>query len=355
MEKTAWLHIGTPKTGSSSLQRLMQHNRAKIEAQGVALLSEALPGTGSLERYAANDEHMRRPRIRKKQTDPATIGRFRRRLEKQLALTVSESAQRVWCFSDENLTFLHAESEFLRLKDLLEPHFDEVKIVVYIRAQHDRAISAYSQRLRMGKVTREVLRIPDESGSNEHSYFYDRFPENWVTHFGRDNVTVRIFDRAELQDGNVVADFFKIVGLSLAGIIPPGDKNLAFSTEQQAFLLHINKYLQPLADGGMNIARDDLLRAMQDMPRADKGVRPSKAQVQDFLAQFEDSNERVRQSWFPDRERLFRVDLSKFPDTPDELQMNKKQLSEMFAKVFSAYWAFMQKPDNEKPAATPAP
>lgn len=163
------------------------------------------------------------------------------------------------------------------------------------------------------------------------------------------------FDRAELQDGNVVAAFFKIVGLSLAGIIPPGDKNLAFSTEQQAFLLHINKYLQPLADGGMNIARDDLLRAMQDMPRADKGVRPSKAKVQDFLAQFEDSNERVRQSWFPDRERLFRVDLSKFPDTPDELQMNKKQLSEMFAKVFSAYWAFMQKPDNEKPAATPAP
>lgn len=343
MRRIAWVHIGTPKTGSSSLQRLMRQNHKKIEEKGVALLGAALPGTGSLERYAADDRHMRRARIRKKQTDVASIQTYRKRLETQLAKAVSQSALQTWFFSDENLTFLAAEDEFVRLKSLLLRHFDDIRIIVYIRAQHDRAISSYSQRLRMGETSTKILRIPDGVGDHEHTYFYDRFLQNWVTHFGFANVTVRIFDRAELRDGDVVADVFNVIGLSSANITIPGDKNLAFSKEQQAFLFHINKHLRPFSDGGMNLVRDDLLRAMQDMPRADKGVRPSRTEVQDFLAQFEQSNDRVRQIWFPERPSLFQIDLSKFPETPDTLEITKRKLSAIFVDVFSAYWSFMQR------------
>ena len=341
-KKIAWIHIGLPKTGTSTVQRLMRENAPEVEKRGLSLMQATLPNTGSLERYAADDQHIRRARRRRGETDSASIRAHRKFVETEFQRVLQGSLKDKWFFSDENLTFLTSESEFQRLKDLMYSNFAEVKIIVYLRAQHEHAISAFSQRLRLGGTSTSILKSPTKESDGVNLYAYDELLTRWATAFGDVNTVVRIFDRSELLDGDIVSDIFAILGVAREGLTASKDQNLALSTDQQALLLHVNRYLPPVVDGKINMARDDLLRAMHELPRTDKGILPSRNEVRNFISLFSESNERVRKAWFPDRDALFNIDFSIFPETSGSLKITKDALSSVFAEVLSAYWLFLQ-------------
>ena len=115
------------------------------------------------------------------------------------------------------------------------------------------------------------------------------------------DVQVRLFDRKDLGWRHVVDDFLATWKLG-----PPecfaqvADQNRSIEPVAQEFLRQVNPDLEPI--GGLPIEEvRGPLGARLALLFPGRGARPARAEVEAFYGQYRESNERVRQRYFPDR------------------------------------------------------
>ena len=155
MRRRAILHIGTFKTGSTSIQAFLGDNAALLARQGVyfphspgrpnhhGLAVYALSGrmTTGLIRYLELEDADRR------ETSRTEVAAALNAELSELPIVISTVI-----FSSEHLCGLQTVEEIERLRQLLAPHFSEIGILVYLRRQDQRIISDYTQKVRDGYV-----------------------------------------------------------------------------------------------------------------------------------------------------------------------------------------------------------
>jgi hypothetical protein len=123
-------------------------------------------------------------------------------------------AEKVLISSEEFTRYaMNSESEALifEIKRFLRD-FD-VKVLCYLRRQDDYLESWYNQMVKMGAKVPEgfssdLLYTLDEIHSN-----YLRVLDAWERIFGRSNMIVRIYDRRNILDGDIIKDFLSIFNL----------------------------------------------------------------------------------------------------------------------------------------------
>ena len=64
---------------------------------------------------------------------------------------------------------------------------------------------------------------------------------------------------------------------------------------------------------------------------AKEKATPSRQEVADFLAQYQDGNRAVQQAYFPDRAALFSDDLSRYPPEPCYPQVSQEDMATLLA------------------------
>src|SRR6185312_15007568 len=94
--------------------------------------------------------------------------------------------------------------------DFLTRYADTFRIIIYLRPQHEVAVSMYSTALKNGSVRKNVLPTFESPGP---LYDYAGSIDRWGSAFGRENITPRIFGRTDFQGGDLCEDFVKILGL----------------------------------------------------------------------------------------------------------------------------------------------
>lgn len=166
MAKTCILHIGTGKTGSTTLQRFLRHNAGSLERNGVLVpISVGAAEHVAVPIFAMEDSKRRAVRVRSKLLSDGDITEYRngfrerfvREVNKSDAHTVLLSSERCWSALDEDM-------ELLRIRDLIGELCDNVRVVVYLRPQHEYAISVYTTLLKNGstkKYYRRQTRLMD--------------------------------------------------------------------------------------------------------------------------------------------------------------------------------------------------
>ncbi len=194
------LHIGTAKTGTTSLQGWFSTNRDGLGAQGIWY--PRTPG----------GENHRKLMVYARDTDkpdpsfakfgirtPSEHEAFRTRLRHELTLEV-EVSQRLrhhsWVISSEHLhSKVTTVPMIQRLHDLLAPLFDQITVYLHLRPQIDLLVSNASQRARMGRpVTRADL--TRDAVSTSSSYFnYNKIVGHWEQIFGAENLVLKPFRR----------------------------------------------------------------------------------------------------------------------------------------------------------------
>jgi len=317
-KRRAILHIGTAKTGSTTIQRMLAGNRARLRDAG--FLVPISPGESNHFRLAIYAGRERAERMALATGEAGDAAYVVERFALEFGAEMRDMPRHIHTvlFSNEHCyRKLDTPGAIARLRELLAPWFSEFQILVYLRRQDEMAVSLYSTRLRNGEDRLDVL--PDLGGreSQVDKLDWHALVERWATVFGRAAVRPRLFARDAFVGGDLLHDYAAQTGLDrVSGLEPPETQNSAMAAPAQEFLRRLNGLLdQRGADPAAK--SPTFVRAFLDQHFVGRGRRPSRAQAEAFMARFTASNERLRATWFPERAELFSQDFSRYPEAPD--------------------------------------
>ena len=169
------------------------------------------------------------------------------------------------------------------------------------------------------------------------NYNYEKLLADWASVFGDENIIPRIFSRKELLDGDVKKDFASLLGLNWNDFEDIQRRNESISADAQKFMIEINKVLPRFIGNKVNENRGNIGRLVSRNFKG-KGILPTRQLAESFFKTFKDSNEKVRQKWFPEKKELFEVDFDKYPKEESfggNLEKDYTFAFEVFAKLLS--------------------
>lgn len=206
------LHIGRHKSGTSSLQHFMGTRRALLSRQGILF-----PRAGSANNIA---HHTLALQCNPKQSDGAELESIRTAILAEIKphhdriLLSSEAFQNI-----NNLS---------RLSGMLASFgTPEILVVCYVREHLDYAISSFRQ------LVQNQARFVTFARHAEKLDRMGPFVKRWAA-LGA--LSLKWYNRADLKDGDVIADFCDQTGID-PGEIPDGDMNPSIGGNLLAYKL----------------------------------------------------------------------------------------------------------------------
>ena len=289
----ALLHIGTEKTGTTSIQRFLRTNRQVLRRQGFAT-SRELGGKSqvALAVAALPDEPRRRLHRRLGLGTTEDVQAFRHDRRQALARELAGKDGSLLLSCEQLSTLPTSETSVRRLVSWLGDLVDEVQAVVYLRRQDSLLLASYSQSLKLGRT--EPLTIPDESVAGPGSkYDYWALVSRWATVLGKHSVQVRVFEPEMLVEGDVVKDYMQVVGITPGPELSlPDRRNPSLDAEGAEFLRLINQHL-PAKTDGPDPLRGDVSPAVTLAAHSGPSLTLDPATARHFVSRFEAGNAEI--------------------------------------------------------------
>ncbi len=299
------LHVGSGKTGTSTIQAFCRRNRDRLRAAGV--LYPRTPGEARHGRLglsirsdaelAASPHWGRQP-----WSDPAE---FRTDFRRDLTAEIAEAGAPTVLFSDEGLFAATSDAGLARLRQLLDDLARSVRVVVYLRRQDDHLVSRYQQLVKTGEVRRLAAWATDDFSS---IYDYDAALRRHERLLAPDALVVRRFEPGRFDDGSLLQDF-----LDAAGVTARADdldqvphRNESLDAESVEFLRLVN--LHRVRAEGAVVGVVDNRRLVRRLVEGSTGptLTLPESVLDGFMAGWDGSNRAVARRWFGDDD-LFTV------------------------------------------------
>jgi hypothetical protein len=287
-----YLHIGTEKTGTTSIQEFLRSNRGQLLAQGVKF--PKLPGppnqislsTAALEEVHSSIEHI---------FDLHSLNdlvAFRKDMSATLAEAFADSTCKMAILSNEHCSSrLLQQAEVQTLHDMLRPFFDRMFIVVYLRRQDEFLLSTYSTAVKTG-VTRPAS-PPRYASRRDLRYDYWGLLRRWERVFGRDAMICRKFESNALKDGDVVEDFLQTVGVENDTAFERSPhQNESLDAVSLEFLRLMNRHV-----GGRGPLRRRLIQVLSKVGKGPLLTLPAET-LAEFMGELRESNRKVAEEYF---------------------------------------------------------
>ncbi len=331
------LHIGAGKTGSSAIQRFLDLNVDALRRENIVVPDNDLALTGR-----ACGNHVR---IFRAWTENPVEGREALEAAMQ-AIFESVGDAATILLSAENLAAQKVAPSLF--EGLVKNH--DVAVILYIRRQDEFILSAWQQWA--VKVQHDFLAwLIAATGSLGD---WKTHLTNWERVIPREQITVRIFDRTRLENGDVIADFFKVLGLSTpfeAFAYPEKEANPSFDDA-----------VMDLVGGNKAVFKDAHDNRFQEFIRdvtGDRYIKNSResmltaAQRLAIVNKYAASNLWVQKAYFKDQAgTLFAPIRERDYVRPEQRTMLRRQLGFIVAIVFGLYRG---RRDAESGAATDDP
>lgn len=345
------LHIGTEKTGTTSLQRSLALNREALIAQGVFVPASLAPpdpegaiNHSDLAALALADWRLDDPlRLARGITDAASLARFRAQSAAALAsecATAPAHCDTILLSSEHCHSRMQLLHEIAALHGFLAPWVERFDVLVYLRPQHELAISQHAMHLLAGHPDPEFLPALPYPDDHPHPrltdpiYFdYDRLLARWSAIFGRDAIHPAIYGATDLRDGDIVADLLARIGIDAQGFLAPPRLAGNISAAAQLFLRRLLALVegQPEADWIAGFLTANLRRSAPG-----PGRQPSRTHAEAFARPFEPGNTRVRDAWFPDRPSLFTPNYAALPEIETDPDLSAADTLALIAGLLKA-------------------
>ena len=217
--KTLYLHIGTPKTATSSIQKFLAQNREVLESKGYVFPK-------SQHRYL-NVNSRRNGHFLVQKVEKREGGRDHE-LEKQylqegydLIVDEFQTYDHV-ILSDESIWYASSYSRkdlFADLKKQADANGYRVKIVVYLRRQDTFFLSRWNQGVKQNIGAGSVLScdeyISKTLKKDGKILNYAQKLDQIADIFGMENMVVRRFEPSSWIDGSIIHDFMQAIDLPI--------------------------------------------------------------------------------------------------------------------------------------------
>lgn len=304
------LHVGTQKTGTTTIQGFLKNTTEPLAAAGVHYLN-----TGR-----TNIAHNVMIQMIRKGRGPG--------LAKRLINEMGRHPDKTCVISSE--MFFRKD-----MADYFAEHFpqeirENTKIVIYLRRQDKFAEAMWKQRVKNGRYTGSPL---DYMGSNKNLNYLPTL-NHFANVFGKENLIVRPFERDHFPDGDVLLDFAGHchLPLDLAKSYDVPSSNATLSKEVSQGLGRLNR-----DNSGINTK--DIIRTLSRL-RPEGAIRSGDcydlSTRRAVMKEFAETNAMIREAYCPDLTALF--DLSDLDDdtayaqpSEDEQQLRARQANDAIA------------------------
>ncbi|EMC5257278.1 hypothetical protein VIZ46_001680 [Campylobacter coli] len=331
----AYIHIGTPKTGTTVIQKFFKLNRSKILNKYI-LYPKTVGDEHhqTLAGFAYNISRLTTHRKHLKLYNNYEYINYRKKILKKLKEEICGINEIV--FSSEVFQEQLSKREIYRLKKyLIFLGFTEVKIIVYLRNTPELFKSLCSMFCKNNEKSIINL-LPYDNSRIHHICNHKQTLQWWGEIFGKENLIVRLFDNNEFYQGDLLKDFIHSIGLEWDDefIIPP-KQNESLDLLGIELLRRVNSIssrytgVQPFIKTFCEkhfTSKDSHLK-----------FQPPKEIMQSYINYFEESNEWVRQEFFPHKERLFpKKDLSNYKENYELKEMKPEywdKIAEFIADI----------------------
>ncbi|MCB1385676.1 MAG: hypothetical protein KDJ80_07015 [Nitratireductor sp.] len=327
------LHVGTEKTGTTSIQKYFWDNREKYRERGLCypecLGTQNHVGLVTCARGFAENDSIR---ILQEIYSRSTHERYKRRARLQFRREIENFDTIV--LSNEHLSArLRKPEEFKRLKSFLDVEANDVKVVLYVRRQDEFLISSYTAHILAGSTA--PFSIPGVDRGHMR-YNYRLLLDRWAEAFGIGNLTVRKYQKASFPDGSVVKDFCKTVGIDSLGQQADYNENTSLDANKLEFLRRLNKFLPLISEGRRGFDRTKLLSLIREIELVGPELSSDAEGIVEFQRRFEGSNRYVANKYFgriePEGDPLFGASRKR-------AQKSGRQWDEETAfEIFAALW-----------------
>lgn len=350
--KTLYIHIGTSKTGTTTIQTYCGINREQLKSKGV--LFPIMPY--HYDRITENrNGHFLYAMIYENGV---------RNKEKEKQVLKQELDYIVDCFKDYDNVLLSEESIWwataTRRKGLwkyLQEHSQQnnyqVKIIVYLRRQDQFMMSRYNQIIKTdtgGGTQRFYEYFKDMNGKYKCVMNYRQRLDYMAKFFPKENIVVKRFDRSYFYNGDLNADFLHILGVEIDDTFAElsKDENLGISVQSGELKRVLNRL------GTMTFAENQKLLQMLNecevlLPKREVSIMTTE-HIEKFMKKFIDDNESIAVDYIGDGKPMFNYDYKQKPVWSYEDKNYHEEVILFFAKAIdSVYKENIQlKKENER-------
>ena len=304
--KTAIVHIGSEKTGSTSIQDFMDRNGDLLKQNNCGFFRSAgYISNCKLVNYCQKTPNVIVGNMQQLRDDDADILAWKKKFYKVhtrdiLKFQKSTDGDSTVLYSSEHFQSRVTDPDDIQnLKTFLETFFDKVKIVVYLRRQDLLAMSAHNTSIQGGATQRFDINRVSIAGLY---YDYNQLLDRWAAVFGKPNITVRVFEKNRLHNGNVVDDFCQVVGLTLpdSNQYVNVNSNERLSVTAQEMLLrfnHLDDNSELLGELKKRHIRQPLIARLHNLTDNYPKILSARDDVKAFYAHYKERNDQLAAQW----------------------------------------------------------
>lgn len=306
----AIVHIGTEKTGTTTIQNFLYQNRRKLKSAGYYFMQspgkhnhQAIPAIClSDDKY---DDFFRIKGIETLEERKAYKAQFTAEFEAELK-GLGPSIHTVILSSEHFHSRIRTEGEMDNVHRFLSPYFDDIRIICYLREQAVTASSYYSTSLKSGGDV-SFLDFMRRCGPSNYYFNYYEMLGNWERAFGLKALDVSLFGKEHFHKGDLLQDFIAKIDKKLVRSLNTKvqSENESINMAGQVLIRAVNM-VYPARTSRPEVAplREKCRKLVYDKLKG-KGQQLTLARRQEVYEKFADSNEKVRKKFFKRKRSLF--------------------------------------------------
>ena len=342
------LHIGTEKTGTTTIQNFLKENRERLLKQSIYISKDLMIPSGNqrwLAALAYNSERVdelisTQGYPSKGARDQDIVDRYER-LKNEVEASTCSCDQ--WIISSEHLqSRLTTDKEIRRLYELLKDLFKQITIILYIRNPVDAATSLMSMFCVYGDV---IDQLPEPNSSHVKTICsHAKTLAQWQENFPKTKIKLRLFEKDRLNEGDLLKDFCE-----QAHIRPGKDwslqkqhSNERLTLKGMRYLHHLNRRFPPLINGNKNPERGNIAAYVHSFTKQAEPFQITLEQSQAYEEYYAESNEIIRSLYFPDQAALWAAKTRRYAHSTIKLS-DVDDIDLTCLQMFAEAWATSQK------------
>lgn len=229
-----YLHIGSPKTGSTALQEFLETNRDALDRQGVVYPRSTLRGHGHHD--LAFHIHGAYPEWATPRDTP--LDTIAQELRNELGQTSSRPNCKVVLSSENFYLLCDAKKTSSFLRELGIP-YESLTVICYVRRQDDMHASWYNQRVKAQGYSGS---LEDSVADTMDLWDYTTRLDRWAAEFGGTRLVVRPYQERDIPSLDIRRDFLHIIGVEENGLtFAQEDSNSGLNQDILEFQRRINE------------------------------------------------------------------------------------------------------------------
>lgn len=281
-KRTLYIHIGTYKTGTTTIQKAIRDNR-NLRRENISDI-----GRPPYFREICIAEKIEGKIISKAKKE------ISKRVRRELFFGNNKFIISAEHFSgNPNNGFKNSGVVAEILNEITKPLEVNVKIIVYLRRQDEFIQSMYTQEIHHGgsMLFEQYLSQFDENSFNWHTLI-----ENYANKFGEDNLIVRRYGKNYMPDRNsVVRSFGDIIG---SEVLNRYSKTAVANRGYSRDALEIARRCNPFLEPDEKKALRKLLQSVSSKQPFEKYDYFDVEDKLEFLKKYEESNNEVAKRYF---------------------------------------------------------